>query len=236
MWRREGDEDLKSVWCDPLNGAWPSWDKFRKYSITRIYVDARERILDGGSPTWRSRLPDLVDGIHSQGFEAGIYRDPVWGGWSTAQEYALLSSRDIRAAETGADGKVVSKQIAYMHDLETHDTNWILAALRQWRVYRPLRTTDVTWEPMQGGLWAAPDMWSTSVSVTELLDLLKPGGPGGVYHQNYYGGMQPAVAERVRGDLVNRGFPDARLFGFYDGKYLPAAWDGCVFTADRIAA
>lgn len=210
---------MKAVWCDPLNGAWPAWDKFRKYGINRIYVDARE-----------PPLKSLVDGIHSQGFEAGIYRDPTWGGWTTPDEYAKLASKDIAAAEQG-----VSKQIAYMHDLETHDIQWILAMLRAWRKPRPLRTTDVTWEPFQGGLWGEPD-GTLNPEAAELLQLLVPGGPGGIYAQAYYGGMQPANFERVRADLVVRGFPDARLWTFYDGKYLPPAWDGAIFTANRLAA
>ncbi len=221
---------MRAVWCDPLNGAWPAWDKFRKYGITRIYVDGRE--TKDGKP----RLRELVDGIHSQGFEAGIYRDPVWGGWSTVQEYALLASRDIRSAELDpVTQKVTPKQIAYMHDLETHDVQWILGSLRQWRVYRPAQTTDVTWEPMQGGLWGESN-GTASVATTELLALLEAGGPGGIYHQNYGGAMEPFNAERVRANLVAYHFPDARLWGFYDGKFLPAAWDGCVFTADRMAA
>lgn len=209
---------MKSVWTDfPLAGAWPAWAKYRRHGITRVYVDARE-----------PNLLQLVDGIHSQGFEAGIFRDPHWGGWSSAVEYAQLASGDIKLAEQG-----VPKQIAYMHDLEVHDPGWILEVLRAWRKPRPLRTTDVTWEPNQGGLWAQP------AQRDELLRLLVSGGPGGVYHQNYFGkpaDMTPAVAERVRGNLMSYGFPDNRLFGFYDGVRLPEAWDGCVFTGDRLPA
>lgn len=220
---------MRAVWCDPLNGSWPDWAKFRKYGITRVYVDARETVQGAKGPL--SRLNPLIDGIHAQGFEAGVYRDPVWGGWTTPEDYALLASKDIRTAETDfATGKQSSKQIAYMHDLETHDVQWILRALRQWRVYRPSRMTDVTWEPLQGGLWVNAN------DRQELLSLLAPGGGGGIYHQHYGGGMQPVNAEDVRGDLVAWGFPNERLFGFYDGAALPVAWDGCIFTANRLAA
>jgi hypothetical protein len=212
---------MKAVWCDALNGSWPAWDKFRKYGLARIYVSALETKKDG-----TSRLKELVDGIHSQGFEAGLYRDPHWTGLS-AKDLAATAHTDLLSA--GA--KYRAQQCAYLFDTEYHDPGYLLDLISAWKALRPTREWAWTLEPFQGG-------WFTK----ELVDRVNSDDFCTVIPQTYLGGMEPCSELAVISDLVtnrnfvwNYGVAPTQIASFYDGiRGAPERMDGIIFTDGRL--
>lgn len=211
---------MHAVWCDPLNGSWPDWAKFRKYGITRVYVDAREQKKDGSS-----RLKELVDGIHAQDFEAGLYRDPHWTNLSSGA-LGAQASKDLTAAGATLQGQ----QCAYLFDIEYHDARYVLEAITAFKKPRPTREYAWTMEPFQRG-------WMSET----LCNKINWDQYATVIPQLYFGGMEPcserAVVDNLTVPVNGVWIEESKVKAFYDGKIgAPAGMDGCIFTSDRLAA
>lgn len=204
---------MKAVFCDALKGSWPNWAKFKGYDITRIYIGGEEKKADGSS-----RLLELVSGIKSQGFEAGIYRDPSWGDL-TAVQLAQKAHQDLTAA-----GCPTTQPCSYMFDVEYHNPQYVIDLLTEWRKPRPFRDTQWTFEPFQGG-WFSDAMVAKVQADTRLI--LLP--------QTYLGKpeMYPCAPDAVKQDITVRGLTRVELF--YDGQLgAPVGFQGAIFTDVRL--
>lgn len=204
---------MRAVFCDPLKGSWPDWAKFRKYGITRVYVDAREA------------TKALLDGIRSQNFEAGIYRDPNWDGL-TADALGKAVHQDLLRVLA-----YPTEQCAVLFDIEfTHDPQYILDTVASFRKPRPTREAAWTCEPHQGG-------WFSQA----LIDKINNDALFSVIPQTYLSflgdSMFPADPVAVLEDLTARGVKRNKIKLFYDGIRGFAVWaDGIAFTDGRLPA
>ena len=107
-------------------------------------------------------------------------------------------------------------------DLEKHDPEMIAATFRRWRELRPNQDTSWTMEPFQSG-WMSPEFVSAVLAARVR-----------VVPQLYLGNMQPAAADMVLRRMLQAGFPENIISGFYDAAALPAGWDGFAFTQGRL--
>jgi hypothetical protein len=196
---------VKACWVDAGNDV--NYDKFRQYGITIPYFDPRDPRITA----------DYLDRVVAHpGIEhAGIYT--AWN-WSTdfvdPASYAEWTNQELIKIGWRGNARVCL-------NIETHDVNWILAALKRWRQLRPTRLTDWTLEGMQGGLF------STAAAQTINGYNIRPAP------QFYIGNMQPQPHSVVL-DLTMSGFDCSKVIGMYDAAALPYRWTGYAYTQGRL--
>ena len=195
---------LYFVWVDEGND--PDYDKLAAHGISGVSLSIREA------------TPEKLADVAAHGFQTGVYFAWNWYPDATAAQLADTISAALQHLAPNSP----PEQPRVCCDIETHDTEYLLAFFRRWRQHRPRRLTDFALEGFQGGIFSA-------AAVRELVALKVNMVPS-----NYTGSMAAFAADRVALDLAARGFPTDLLFGFYDGAALPINWQGYVFTQGRL--
>jgi hypothetical protein len=204
---------MHHAWLANLNafgsiGHFQIWQRVRDHNISRLYLSATQATAEN------------LGFVRQQGIECGVVRDPIWTQ-AGAVDLARLCDADLARTASG------NAQCAVMVDVEAmfrRGSQYMIDFLKEWRALRPSRVTSWTTEPNQGGTISLP-----------LVGMIGADPNLVVLPQTYDGNMAPyGTVDWNRADIVERGVPRARVAAFYDGAALPAHWDGCAFTLERL--
>ena len=161
---------------------------------------------------------DARDTPKTTTLERGVYRVQSWNNLPPAG-FALALSNDVHAWGGDAPGS----KLAIHANIELHDAAYLVSFVRAWRRLRPTRETALVVEGLQGG-------WFTA----ELRAIVNADKNLTVVAEAYTGSMDPIDADLVRTNLVDYGITRGKAVVFYDAARLPAFWDGCAFTQQRL--
>ena len=206
---------MRGTWIDA--GSDPTYSVLDAHGITQVCFDIRDP---------RVTKQYLRNVLAEPEIEAvGVYAAWNWQTW-WPRPYRHPAFTGVQFAEWVA-AKVkplhMSQDVPFVHlNIETHDVDWILAALTRWRRARARKRTLWTLEGFQGGLFGHAD-----VSEIEALDLEY--GP-----QCYTGSMVRFESAAVVDDFVRHGFSPERIYPFLDGSQMGWEWRGWAFTQGRL--
>lgn len=191
---------MRSAWI--YQNSDPDLGQIAKYGVELIYLDPRS-----------SNAAAVIQKLHAAGVGYGVYYDPSWDGWQGPLATAKLGSAHLTRLGLNGNEPV-------MFDLETTDVGWVRRFIAAWRVLRPLRSTQYTQQPFQGGYVPTLALRLARIDV---------------YLQTYYGDMSDADGAAVTLEQTRRGLPPSMCHPFYSGKSLPHdARDGCIFTLELL--
>lgn len=190
----------------------PDWTTLQEHGITGLFAPLFDSL------TSRAYLKDF----QARGYVAGLYLahnqfptlDPKALAQKVVTEYNRL---------TGPVGNQPAlKGVRLMLNIEQHDPDFVIRALRE--VRRLLPTVGLSWSPegMQGG-WMSPEFVAEVVSLRVR-----------VVPQAYTGPMLRVESDQTLRDLLDAGFPSSSISIFYDAAQLGEYWDGYAFTAGRL--
>lgn len=198
---------MNYVWIDVNSD--PDWSRLARHGIDGVYLAL------GDARTTRVALRDAAN----RGFTVGVYMASNWG------EYVGLSGPQIAEAVHQRVQPLVWSRTSrpkVQFDMEEHDPEKIASCLERWRELQPARDTSWTMESMQGG-WMSGDFVQR---VRKCKVRVVP--------QFYRGDMSPIAADASLRDLMERGFPESLVTGFWDAAALPHYWRGWAFTQARL--
>src|SRR6266545_3687525 len=175
---------MTGAWVRPGGPLFPDQEKGRRIGLQQFFWDATDKGIDprtnGGT--------DVLELMRKAGWKVGITRDPTWDGYNiTPEAWGLKLSDDL--TRLGCD----RKQCSVIADIEVHDSDWILRALKSFRAKRPNRYLYWTMEPFQGGI----------ISVT-LVAWINADPNCWVVPQKYRGDMRPVSENACIEDLMLR--------------------------------
>ena len=188
----------------------PDQDKARLMGVDQFVWDA----LDPAQPVGLAALLVTMRGV---GWKVAVNRNTRNDEWPDSETDPVKFGRQCSADLTRlqCDG---GRQCSVVMDVEQHDPDWILAALKAFRAVRSGRYLYWTLEPLQAG-------WMTRA----LLDFVNHDPLTRIVPQMYRGSMA-AVSERaVVADLTLHGFADEKVKVYYDRWY--ERFDGIVYGA-----
>lgn len=193
---------FRAVWVDEGNDA--DVAKLARHGIDSPYFSVRDP----------SVTATYLQEVFEEGFTPGVYAAWNWYG-GDGRKFAEQVDWELKRI-----GWLGNPPVCL--DIETHDVGYILAALKRWRELRPRRTTDMTLEGYQGGLFSPAQVLLVSSRVRYTVP------------QAYTGTMQAFDAVDVAADLAFHSFPPRAVKIFYDAAQLPVAWQGYAFTQGRL--
>lgn len=176
----------------------PNQIKARNLGVTRFYWEAEDPALDKA----------LFTDMRGAGWQVGIMRDPHWHNDSPETLAKKLNDDLVRLGTENL-------QCSVQADIEYHDNDYVLAFLKAWRAIRPMRATEWTMEPFQGG-WFRKDLVAAINADPNLL----------VIPQGYYGNMTRANIDQIKCDILVRGVNCARVKAYYADLPGNGFWDG----------
>lgn len=217
---------MKTIWQpSPLDRGFPQIAQIKAAGCTRIAYAALYPTWNGSDWDWHENASQLTPAYRDATVKAigsvEIFRDPHWGaGILDPLELARLAHEDI-VRITGGNS---SLQCSYCLDIEWHDADYVLAALREFRRLRPGRQLTWTLEPKQGGWFS--DALVRWINASRMVF---------VCPQTFLGDMAPVDPEQVRRDVIAAGVKPEKVVLFYDAAHpRPAGWNGELFHAERL--
>ena len=198
---------MRVIWVDEGND--PQYAKLRTYGIDTISRSIRDS---------RTTL-DALKADRAQGFACNVYAASNWWPELNGPQFASKVSGLLQTVAPGTAPDFPSVCL----DMETHDRDYLMGALRQWRKHRPERVTDWTLEGHQGGILTTAD-W---LIVFRLVRYVVP--------QSYNGAMTATwdTCAMAR-DLYDHGLPFGSVYPFVDAAHLQEWWAGYAFTQGRL--
>ena len=201
---------MRACWVDAGNN--PDYGKFATNRITWPYFDIRDPRLSA------AYLADVKSHPNIEG--TGLYVVRSWFPQLTPPQLAEYT--DDRLKQIGYAG--ISP---IMFDIEGGGlVQYTLSCLTRWRQLRPTKTTDLTIEGHQGGLFKRSDAQATAKMIRYCVPQCYDAPMLNVWD---------TYAMTV--DLTSAGFPLKKVCPFYDAAKLPEWWgvpSGWAFTQGRL--
>ena len=172
-------------------------------------------VWDAVDPVAPIGLAALLVTMRGAGWKVAINRCTRNEEWPDSEtdpvKFGAQLSADLTRLQ--CDG---GKQCSVVMDVEQHDPDWILAAIRTFRAKRPGRYLYWTCEYHQAG-WMTPTLrdWINRDPLTWIVP------------QAYLGPMIPVSERAVIENLMAVGFNEAKIKVYYAGQYVD--FDGILF-------
>lgn len=201
---------MRAAYVNPGGPNVPDQAKARLMGVDQFVWDATDPVAPFG-------LAALLVTMSGAGWKVAVNRNTRNELWPDSETDAVKFGQQLSGDLTRLqrDG---GRQCSVVADIEGHDSDWILAALRAFRAKRPGRFLYWTLEPLQAG-WMTP----------ALRDFVNHDPLTWIVPQKYRGSMAPVSERAVVDNLTSAGFTDAKVKVYY--PHWEEDFDGIVFGA-----